>query len=70
MTDDIDHKAIYTKLGGMDVKLDTLLANQVDQEVRLRGLEKHRNWFAGVLAAAGLGGSTAATFWDKINVFN
>lgn len=66
MTQEVDHIKIYEKLGGMDVKLDLLLERQGDQETRIRTLERHRNWFAGVLASAGVTGTTTVTFWDKI----
>ena len=64
----VNHAAIYEKLGRMDAKLDLVLAGSLDREVRIRKLEQHRNWFAGVLAAVGLGGATATVpeMWEAL----
>jgi len=44
---------ISRALGNIESKLDQLLADNVDQELRLRRLESKSAWMAGAAAAVG-----------------
>ena len=48
-----DLNDIYERLGGMDEKLDRLVEQRQDHEIRLRGLERWR-WIL-IVVAAGAG---------------
>ena len=39
----------------IDMNVDTLLASRIDQESRLRKLERFKSWITGILAVIGSG---------------
>ncbi len=43
-----EHREIMHSLGMIESKVDTLVTSSVDHERRLRGLERIRNYIAGI----------------------
>jgi hypothetical protein len=56
---------IAVSMGKLEKHLEVLAPFVADQENRVRKLEQHRNWIAGVLATAGVSGTSVAMSWDK-----